>query len=141
MQTLPHAKKRKTYRTTIDPDDTLPDLPEIDPTKTTKLVQMAKDTTDINKPLSKPKTSCRSGVTDKTTWSVIRSKHTTDINKPASEENILSQSVVTDLVIDTTENAKNIINIEPVSEQPEDSTKLSQPLSAKEMEPNRDISE
>ena len=49
----PHAKKRKTYKTTTDPDDTLPDLPEIYPTVTT----LAKDPTDKNKPSSEAEIS------------------------------------------------------------------------------------
>ena len=48
-----HAKKRKTYKTTRDPDDTLPDLPEMQSTDAT----MTKDPIDKNKPSSESKTS------------------------------------------------------------------------------------
>ena len=85
----PRAKKRRTYKTTMDPDDT---LPEIDSTKITETIPipMDEDTTDIIKPSSEPEKSRRSGVTEKTTSSVIRVEVTTDINKPGSEPNILT---------------------------------------------------
>ena len=52
----PRAKKRRTYKTTMDPDDM---LPEIDSTKITETIPipMDEDTTDIIKPSSEPEKS------------------------------------------------------------------------------------
>ena len=131
-QHCPHAKKTKTYKTTTDPDDTLPDLPEIQPTEVT----MTKDPIDKNKPSSESKTSHRSGVTQETASLVPRPEATIDVNKTGSEQDTLSQPVVTYPAGDLTNITVNVINIVPWSEQAEDDTEIQHPVSEKELEPS-----
>ena len=53
----PKSKRMRTQKTLTDPDDMLPNLPEIDSTKTSETLTMDETTTDIIKPSRKTETS------------------------------------------------------------------------------------
>ena len=116
----PKAKRRKTSITTTNPDDTLPDLPDMELNSPAEPVTMADNTTYKQKMSSETGIRNRSGVTDKVASATTETEETTTSNTTMNEENLLSHSAVTLPVRNIVKNTDNMINIEAeINTEPE----------------------